>query len=85
MRVLKHKLLLLFLNQNICYRYSKESPHWDGSFEHPKQMFELNERKKHINNFTLQSFLNQEAWLTNFSTEINRHLMVFVTYVAIIT
>ena len=35
------KLFFLFLNQNICCRYSKELSQWDDSFEHPKHMFEL--------------------------------------------
>ena len=30
----------LFLNRNICYGYSKETCQCDGSFEHPKHMFE---------------------------------------------
>ena len=28
------KLLFVFLNQNICCRYSKEPSQWDGSFEY---------------------------------------------------
>ena len=32
-------LIFLFLNQNICCWYSKKSSQWDGSFEHPKHMF----------------------------------------------
>ena len=35
------KLFFLFLNQNICCGYSNEPSQWDGSFEHPKQMFRL--------------------------------------------
>ena len=35
------KLFFLFLNQNICSGYSKEPSPWDGSFEHPKHMFQL--------------------------------------------
>ena len=31
----------LFLNQNICCGYSKETSQWDGSFEHLKQMLKL--------------------------------------------
>ena len=30
----------IFFNQNICW-YTKEPSHWDGSFEHPKQMLKL--------------------------------------------
>ena len=32
-------------NQNICCGYSKEPSHRDGSFEHPKHMFELMDKK----------------------------------------
>ena len=31
----------LFLNQNICCRYSKEPSQWDGCFEHPKHTLKL--------------------------------------------
>ena len=40
-RVCIGKLFPLFLIQNICCGYSKESSQWDGSFEHPKHMFKL--------------------------------------------
>ena len=30
---MKRKLIVLFLNQNICSGYSKEPSHCDGSFE----------------------------------------------------
>ena len=39
------KLIFLFLNQKICCGYSKEPSHWDGSFEHPKQMLKLIDKK----------------------------------------
>ena len=39
------KLFFLFLKQNICCEYSKEPSQWDGSFEHPKHMFELMVKK----------------------------------------
>ena len=35
----------LFLTQNICCGYSKESSQWDGSFEHPKHMLKLMGKK----------------------------------------
>ena len=35
----------LFLYQNTCFVYSKEPSQWDGSFEHPKHMFKLTEKK----------------------------------------
>ena len=39
------KLFFLLLNQNICCGYSKEPSQWDGSFEHPEQMFKLMDKK----------------------------------------
>ena len=39
------KLIFLFLNLKICCGYSKEPSELDGSFEHPKQMFELLDKK----------------------------------------
>ena len=36
---------IIFLNQNICCGYSKEPSHWDSSFEHPKHMFKLIDKK----------------------------------------
>ena len=44
-RVRNEKLFFLFLNQNIWCGYSKEPSHWDGSFEHPKHMFKLMDKK----------------------------------------
>ena len=41
LRVCNENLIFLFLNQNICCRYSKEPSQWDGSFEHPKHMLKL--------------------------------------------
>ena len=38
-------LIFLFLNQNALCGYSKESSQWDASFEHPKQMFLLIDKK----------------------------------------
>ena len=35
----------LFLNHNICCGYSKEPSRRDGSFEHPKHMFKLMDKK----------------------------------------
>ena len=35
----------LFINQNICCGYSNEPSQRDGSFEQPKQMFELTGKK----------------------------------------
>ena len=44
-RVCNWKLFFLFLNQNICCGYSKEPSQWVGSFEHPKHMFKLMNKK----------------------------------------
>ena len=44
-RVCIGKLFSLFLIQNICCGYSKESSQGDGSFEHPKHMFKLMGKK----------------------------------------
>ena len=35
------KIIFLYLNQNMCCGYSKETSQWDGSFEYPKHMFNL--------------------------------------------
>ena len=39
------KIFFLFLNQNVCYGYSKELSQWDGSFEHQKHMLKLMGKK----------------------------------------
>ena len=44
-RVHTGKLFFLFLNQNICYGYSKEPSQRDGSLEHPKYMFKLMDKE----------------------------------------
>ena len=44
-RLRNWKLIFLFLNQNICCGYSKELSRWDGSFEHPKHMFKVVDKK----------------------------------------
>ena len=44
-RVRNWKLIYLFHNQNICCGYSKEPSWWDGSFEHPKHIFKLMDKK----------------------------------------
>ena len=33
------------LNQHICSGYSKDPSQWDNSFEHPKHMFKLMDKK----------------------------------------
>ena len=45
-KLFNQKLIFLFLiNQVICCGYSKEPSQWDSSFEHPKQMFKLMDKK----------------------------------------
>ena len=44
-RVRNWKLFFLFLNQNVCCGYLKEPSRWDGSFENPKHMFKLMDKK----------------------------------------
>ena len=39
------KIIFLFINQNICCGYTKELSQRDGSFEHPKQMLKLTDKK----------------------------------------
>ena len=39
------KIIFLFLNQSICCGYSKEPSQWDGSFEHPKHMLKIMDKK----------------------------------------
>ena len=44
-RVRNQKLMILFINKNICCGYSKESSQRDGSFEQTKQMLKLIDKK----------------------------------------
>ena len=53
-RVRNENLFSIFLNQNICYGYSKEPSQRDGSFEHKKHMFKLMDKKK--SQFYTQNF-----------------------------
>ena len=39
------QIIFLFLNQNICCGYSKEPYQLDGSYEHPKHMLKLMDKK----------------------------------------
>ena len=54
-RVRIRKMIFLFLNQNICCGYSKESSPSRGSFEHPKNTLNLWVGK--YLQFTLKIFL----------------------------
>ena len=42
---LDKNVFFLFLNQNKCCGYSKESSHWEGSIEHPKHMLKMMDKK----------------------------------------
>ena len=53
-RVRTKNIIFLFLNQNMCYGYSKEPSQWDGSFEHAKHV--KTDRYENIYNFTLKKF-----------------------------
>ena len=44
-RVCNWKLFFLFLKQNICCGYSKEPSQWNDSFEQPKDMCKLMDKK----------------------------------------
>ena len=46
LRVCTKNLIFLFLNKNICCGYSQEPCGLEGSFEHPKHMFKLMNKKK---------------------------------------
>ena len=45
LRVHNWKIIVSFLNQNICCGYSKELSQWDSSLEHPKHMLKIMGRK----------------------------------------
>ena len=49
------KLYFLLLNQNIWCGYSKEPSQRDGSFEHPKHMFKLMDKK-------INAILRSKSW-----------------------
>ena len=47
-RIFLHKIVIVYLSisLNMCFGFSKEPSHWDGSFERPQHMFWLINRKK---------------------------------------
>ena len=45
LRVSNRKMIFLFLNQNICCGYSKESSQSGGSFKHPKHILKVMGKK----------------------------------------
>ena len=61
------KLYFFFLNQNICCGCSKEPFQWDRSFEHPKHMFKLINKKIIIFLYWKIAYLSLWYWLL-FST-----------------
>ena len=61
-RVRTKQIFFLFLNQNICCGYSKEPSQWDGSFEHPKHMLKLMDKKI----FTILHSKNMFIWTYGF-------------------
>ena len=65
-RVRNWKLFFLILNKNICCGYSKEPSRWDGSFEHPKHMFKLMDKKiiTILRNLFLHNWLYDRAMPT---------------------
>ena len=44
----KNVIIFLSINLNMCCGCSKESPHWDGSFEHTQHMFWLRNKIKFL-------------------------------------
>ena len=60
------KLIFLFLNQNICCGYSKEPSRWDGSFEHPKQVFKVMDKKMFAILFSQYMF----TWARNYNASL---------------
>ena len=55
----QRKILIIFLSIsfNICFGYSKEPSHWNGSFEYPQHMFWFINKKKKIQLHSLISGL----------------------------
>ena len=60
------KLIFLFFNQNICCWYSKEPSQCDSSFEHPKHMLKLMDKKI----FTI--FRSKILWFLNLCNLFNK-------------
>ena len=68
-RVRELSLFFLFLNQNICCQYSKESSHWDSSFWHLKRMLKLRIRKLY------QSYVQLfNSYCISFTFSVNQRL-----------
>ena len=76
------KVFSLFLIQNICCGYSKEPSQWDGSFEHPKLMFRLMDKKiiKILGNeMSLSGPMWMLAWIILSPDHINNTAQVSYT------
>ena len=41
-------IIFLSISLNMCFGYSKEPSHRDGSFEYPQHMYWLRSKKKHF-------------------------------------
>ena len=50
----KIAIIYLSFSYNMCFGWTKEPSHWDGSFEHPQHMFWLRNKK---NSFQLRALI----------------------------
>ena len=59
------KLIVIPVNFSICFGYSKEPSHWDGSFEYPQHMFWLRNKKNTFFCYTLliKGLYNGGKWI----------------------
>ena len=57
-KIVEHKIvnIVLPISFNICFGFSKEPSHWDGSFEYPQHKFWLRNKK---NNFLVRRFISK--------------------------
>ena len=68
-----------YFNQDIWFRYSKESS-WEGSFEHPKQMLKLIAKKK-IHNFKPNIFVYMtKHWKKMFNCVKSLNKLYYTTH-----
>ena len=78
-----HKIAIIFLSisLNMCFGYSKEPSHQDGSFKYPQHMFWLRNNK---NNFQVRTFIwgpaiNREAIYIHFVYIFNKNCITIFT------